>query len=767
MDYKMKLDRLKILKKEIDDEVSLEKMTSSIYYYFDGNWNDLENEKKLSERTIADLEKVKKQKEPLRLDANTSLYNCTVMDCQVFISSSDRIKKSQHDDFINTLSKIERRAMNAYRVYYNPMTQLLAKDSFKEHLNEAIEYLKNIEKNHLEEQHNYDQDESQVFNDTDHLAIIALDIDYFKQINDTYGHIYGDQVLKTFALRLEKCSNRIREKNEIEIFLSHPSGEEFWILIKGKATKDKIISWANEFRTEICNTPLPSNEEWDKLSKEENLESVNIPLLHERNVSASFGLYFYSTTTNLSVNDILENADTALYRAKASGRNQVTPFEDILNSFGRVIEHDIQNNVIVIDIGTKVGVLKGQEFKVYLPNYTGRKSFYINDGRTSRVIGHYPRLMTTTITVFDAQPELSFASLNDTTGKFNIDIGSLLEAIPSGSFGHLLPNIPNHLDNLPGQSSLYRISDLKNFILNELNQKNSIFSIIFRFSSGNEYLKNYGSAALNKALARLFNQLSSAFNQSSRLGIFDSSAICIVGKSEFFSKEKLHNLSSKLVPEFSHLGIKIGVYMSPEEKEGDERTNSLEEENAIELSRFAASDFSKNNKNDVVYFSYEVASQILSNQREQGNHIQALADFEKLQSFGVVNAKILNQAGILSSSMGDYIAAQDYYEKAVQMDGNKIYKSNLCNALYRNKKYERAVEVMNSISEEDLDKLFDLTIHGYVLYARSLAKIKSNNLLGFNEKRFIKMAQKLSVVDKIRETAAMKEIRDVLNQVEN
>lgn len=756
----MKLDRLRALYEELKDENNLDNFTFEIHYFFDDAWKTL-NESSETPHDV--LNNLNKESQEFRVNSNLSIFKCDKLDCVVSISSSSSISLTDHNALLNLLKKIERRAINAYRVSYNPMTQLLAKDSFKKHLEDSINKI-NIYYEDFDEENSYNiQDESQIHDDSNLLAILAIDIDHFKQINDTYGHIYGDQVLKTFALRLEACAKKIMLSNPIEICLSHPSGEEFWISLYGATTKDKVISWANEFRTEICNTPLPTDDEWNSLLKDEKLDSVKVPLLHERNVTASFGLYFHNVTlgAKTNINDILEYADTALYRAKASGRNQVTPFEDILNKFGRVIEHDAINNVIALDIGTKVGVLKGQEFKVYLPNYTGRQNFTINDGRTTKIIGSYPRLMATIITVFEAQPELSFASIKDNAEQFKIEVGAIVEAIPTGSFGHLLTSTPRHLNNIPGQSSIFKMKELDDYVKNELSKGKRIFSVIFRFSSASEFLKNYGSASLNEALATLFNQINLAYHQVARFGIIDSSSICVVGNVDELLQNDLNEMVKKLKGDFKELDLLVGAYFSPEED--NTQKNSIKNQNAIELSRFAASDYVSNNKQDVIYFDSSVAFKIVKAQTEQERYTQALADFEKLRGFGVESAGLYNIAAICLSSINSHINAEDYYCKALELNEEAdIIRVNYCISLFRNKKFERAVEIMAELSREKLDKIRTTFQYGYFIYAQCLAKVKTLNPSIFKAELLKEMANYIKEMDEYKNSAALKEIKSAL-----
>ncbi|KXZ39226.1 diguanylate cyclase (GGDEF) domain-containing protein [Alkalithermobacter thermoalcaliphilus JW-YL-7 = DSM 7308] len=126
------------------------------------------------------------------------------------------------------------------------------------------------------------------------LSIIMCDIDFFKKVNDTYGHIAGDAVLKQFAFILQK---NIR-KND---WVARYGGEEFLIVLNG-LNKEKAIEIAQRIRKNVENEVIKYNE-------------------FEIKITSSFGVYEISGEKNYL--DIIEKADKNLYKAKNLGRNKV------------------------------------------------------------------------------------------------------------------------------------------------------------------------------------------------------------------------------------------------------------------------------------------------------------------------------------------------------------------------------------------------------------------------------------------------------------
>ena len=129
------------------------------------------------------------------------------------------------------------------------------------------------------------------------LSIILCDIDWFKNINDTYGHSAGDKVLISF-------SNAIESSLRTEDILIRIGGEEFLILLPYNDI-EKALFTAERLRAAI-------NEK----AMDIGLETINI--------SASFGVVQVDITK--SIDDNINHADIALYEAKRSGRNKVVPY---------------------------------------------------------------------------------------------------------------------------------------------------------------------------------------------------------------------------------------------------------------------------------------------------------------------------------------------------------------------------------------------------------------------------------------------------------
>lgn len=130
------------------------------------------------------------------------------------------------------------------------------------------------------------------------VALAMMDIDHFKQVNDTYGHAAGDRVLKQLG---ESIPHLLRN---VDLF-GRIGGEEFVILLPdtGREGAKQVLERCREM---VASSPV-------------TLEDGRM-----LNITASFGLSTLDRMTlELGLGDLLELADRALYRAKHQGRNRV------------------------------------------------------------------------------------------------------------------------------------------------------------------------------------------------------------------------------------------------------------------------------------------------------------------------------------------------------------------------------------------------------------------------------------------------------------
>lgn len=125
-------------------------------------------------------------------------------------------------------------------------------------------------------------------------TILMADIDLFKNINDTYGHLIGDRILIDFAAILEK---NIRKNSE---WVGRYGGEEFLIVLNNTYIEEGV-KVAEQIRELI-----------EKMNF--NYDDLNIK------ITASFGAY--EVSKNEDVSDIIKNSDKKLYIAKMTGRNK-------------------------------------------------------------------------------------------------------------------------------------------------------------------------------------------------------------------------------------------------------------------------------------------------------------------------------------------------------------------------------------------------------------------------------------------------------------
>ncbi|WP_127471407.1 diguanylate cyclase domain-containing protein [Thiomicrorhabdus aquaedulcis] len=130
-------------------------------------------------------------------------------------------------------------------------------------------------------------------------ALVFIDLDNFKPVNDKYGHEAGDAVLKSFA-------HLLKESLRPDDLACRLGGDEFILLIQNIAHRAQLDSIINRILTQL-QTPMIYDQN---------------PL----NVSCSIGVYDYvasQTSINLPADEAVKKADLAMYQAKASGKNKV------------------------------------------------------------------------------------------------------------------------------------------------------------------------------------------------------------------------------------------------------------------------------------------------------------------------------------------------------------------------------------------------------------------------------------------------------------
>ena len=129
-------------------------------------------------------------------------------------------------------------------------------------------------------------------------AFIMIDIDYFKQYNDTYGHDMGDEALKKVALTIKEYFNKKYE------FTFRLGGEEFGVVLFD-ISKDILENCLKEMNKRVL---------------ELQIEHKNSKILDI--LSISMGAIIYKPNTYVSANKMYKQADECLYRSKENGRNQ-------------------------------------------------------------------------------------------------------------------------------------------------------------------------------------------------------------------------------------------------------------------------------------------------------------------------------------------------------------------------------------------------------------------------------------------------------------
>lgn len=145
------------------------------------------------------------------------------------------------------------------------------------------------------------------------LAVLFIDLDLFKEINDQHGHKVGDMVLKKTAQRLLSC---VRETDTV----ARLGGDEFVILISNIESELDVHK--------ITDKLLESAVKPIEIVKSNDTSQIIDVKLKNLQVSASIGVAIYPQH-GTNEKTLITNADSAMYLAKKSGKNQVKFFENL------------------------------------------------------------------------------------------------------------------------------------------------------------------------------------------------------------------------------------------------------------------------------------------------------------------------------------------------------------------------------------------------------------------------------------------------------
>jgi diguanylate cyclase (GGDEF)-like protein len=171
--------------------------------------------------------------------------------------------------------------------------------------------------------------------DANMVAVVLIDVDSLKDVNDTYGHAAGDEVLRVLARRMTRV---VRDADTV----ARVGGDEFVVLLDGLADAEDAIALANRLRETVSRSAL-------------DIEGIELA------VGASFGIALGQPGDEPA--ELLRRADTAMYRAKAIGGGNVVMFDHeseisvttVVDDFALAVSHGLIRPYVqpVIDLRTQ------------------------------------------------------------------------------------------------------------------------------------------------------------------------------------------------------------------------------------------------------------------------------------------------------------------------------------------------------------------------------------------------------------------------------
>lgn len=663
-----------------DDVICQQTVATEFFRWSDSGWFALDGSRVLDERMIECLNETKRQGSSWRPTASkNTFFPMPDLDAVVVAQFSVPVRKERRSKLADIILRCQQSGIDKFNATHNVATGLLNRESFD----------RELIKSYASSNSPISENESVESNSS--LCVVAIDIDHFKQINDTYGHGYGDIVLQALARRLLAVCNDVAADTGVTAIPAHPSGEEFLVLLRGGLGREDEQEMADRIRRSIGDRPMPDDAEWRELARSAPADSFVLPHVSERRVSVSFGyasLRSVGGQANVEqrVLGLKKRADIALHRAKLSGRNCTIGYEDILAKHGRVLEHHPETDIVAIDIGSNVDLKEGQEFLVFHPQFSGSQPLIHNDGRTHRHLGIYPKVESGRLEVFDVQAEVAFCRVHDNALAGQFPIGARLEAVPLGSISHLVGDRQISADGLLTRVGLQaRVEQI-------LTERANPFSLVFFLTNSQDLSSQSGVAFANKTLATLFAKVRSGMPSSCAIGQVQPTQIACVGivNKSFDVGAAAKDIAAETEASFQFKPtIKVGIFLPKNSSDEPPAETVVDKhlDRAIDFATYAATSI-VNDTDRLVYFGKGTPARVLLVSRRAKLLEVAQKDFSEFEGLGLISDTVVNQMMLMFYEMNmaeeadkivsrfiDHITASD--DMIVPMNGALVkYKSN-------------------------------------------------------------------------------------------
>jgi diguanylate cyclase (GGDEF)-like protein len=643
---------------------------SGLFYFHKGQWHDLHNAS-VSPAKRSILEGAQASAEPVRESATKALYiYIAELSAVVELRCNANYQRKTIDAVERAVRREYRAAHNEYGATHNILTGLINKSSFFGRLKDTVSHSKAIAQSAAATPTAPEAPQR--------LCVCAIDIDLFKPINDNYGHDYGDLVLQALAMRLNnKAADHEKDPRLTSIEVAHLSGEEFAILLYGALAEADLFEIATTFLNEVRGTALPSEEELVALLPAGS--DLAIPPESERYVTISIGVASVvssgeSGTSAVIARRTLKQADAAMYRAKADGRDRIRAYNDILSKHGRVLEHDGAMGLVAIDIGSNVGVRIGQEFNVYPVPYTGTEPYVIDDGRSRRKLGLYPKRALLQIVAVDVQNEIAFCRVAEP--RFldkEVPKNSVLEAIPLGTISRPVADIYDE-----GSHGVLSSSELRRTLTSVKEQTPDLSVIVFAIRDVEQIIASRGNFEVNRALSVLYEALEDSKPANARIGKTELAELALIGEVDCdqFVDAVLGKVAQYGGRKFE---LSIGAFdrAAYETAQTEADKSEFAEGAEIDLARYACANTREPNK--LTLLLPDFVQTALGNSRWSGRVADTVADFRRLSAVGLVNAYAFNQVAMAALALrpADWQYSLDCLRTARGLvPGEPLFKAN-------------------------------------------------------------------------------------------